>query len=363
MTSLNTKSVTLKLTSGQKALRVLIVPDCRSVNPYQDLLARSLEVQGTKVFFSQGYRRILPLFRETIQPSSEIDVLHLHWISPFIKGKSRFIRTLYAAKFLIDVMLVKRSGIRVVFPNLEQWVRRKLASLVDRIIVLNQATLKDLAQEFHFDQSKAVMIAHGHYRDVYPPAICQLEARKKLNLPTHGRLFLTLGLLRAYKGIETLLETWRENQSIFANCTLVIAGKASPAYAEKLQHMIAELPNVVLIPEFIEDDRIHLFFSAASIVVLPYKKILNSGSLILAMSYGVPVIAPGIGSISEYLGDANSLLFCPDEKQGLLKAMQQSLHTDLEQLSQNTIEACDRLDWNEIGRSTKQFYQCPVRRF
>jgi glycosyltransferase involved in cell wall biosynthesis len=97
---------------------------------------------------------------------------------------------------------------------------------------------------------------------------------------------------------------------------LVIAGEAKSSYAAKLQEKIAAVKNVALIPEFIPNDRIHLFFSAASVVVLPYQKVLNSGSLILSMSYGLPTIAPNLSSIAEYLETATQLLYAPEDEQG-----------------------------------------------
>lgn len=351
-------------TSPEKS--ILIMPDGRSANPYQTLLARSIEKTGAIVSFAEGYRRGLPLFREVL--AQRPDVLHLHWILPYLKGKSCWIRTVYAAKFLLDVLFVKLTGVRVVwtvhnrithdtpFPKLEQWVRRNLAKLVDRIILHNRSTLEELAQEYQFPLHKATVIPHGHYREVYSERISSLEARKALNLPTTGTIFLSLGLLRPYKGVETLIETWVNNQAAFSNCTLVIAGKASPTYSETLQSKIAECSNVILIPEFIEDDRIHLFFSAASIAVLPYKQVLNSGSLILAMSYGLPVIAPRLESIAEYLETADCLLFEPNDDQGLFKAMKLSTESNLDELSQTTIAQCNHLDWYKIGQDTHTVY-------
>lgn len=347
-------------------ISVLIMPDGRSANPYQTLLARSIKETGATVSFAQGYRRGFPLFREVL--AQRPNVLHLHWILPYLKGKSRWSKTAYAAKFLLDVMLVKLAGVRVIwtvhnrsshdapFPKLEQWMRRNLARLVDRMILHNRSTLEELAAEYHFPPYKATVIPHGHYREIYPAQISSVEARKALNLPTTGTIFLSLGLLRPYKGIDTLIETWANHREVFSNCTLVIAGKASPQYTATLRSKIAALPNVVLIPEFIEDDRIHLFFSAASIVALPYKTVLNSGSLILAMSYGLPVIAPRLNSIAEYLGIADCLLFDPQDEHGLLNAMKLGTEIELNELQQATIAQCDQLDWCKIGQHTHQVY-------
>lgn len=347
---------------------VLMLPDCRAANPYQALLAEALAAQGWQVLFPQGYRRGLPLFRAVLQARSPVAVLHIHWITPYLKGTTRLTFILYCLKFLLDVLLVKGLGVRIIwtihnqipheaaFPQLERWVRRNLARWVDRIILHNRATSDELAREFHFPLEKAVVIPHGHYRTVYRPAVTQAAARQALNLPVTGPIFLNLGLLRPYKGIESLLQVWREHSAQYPDSTLLIAGKANPLYAQKLQDMIADLPNVVLVPEFIATDRLHLFFSAATAVVLPYQKVLNSGSLILAMSYGLPVIAPRQGSLCEYLGEASALLFDPADQQGLLTALQKSLQVDLQHLSQLTAKACDRLDWSDLGKSTSQVY-------
>jgi glycosyltransferase involved in cell wall biosynthesis len=355
-----------------KSLSVLMLPDNRQANPYQALLAESLEKQGVKVRFPQGYRRGLPLFREVVLARQQYELVHLHWILPYVKGKKQWIKAFYAIKFLLDIALIKLFGVKVVwtihnrvnhesaFPQLEWWVRRNVARLADRIILHNQATLELIAQEYQFSPQKASVILHGHYRDVYHPSIDTFLARKELGLPLDGQIFLNLGLLRPYKGIEALLNVWIEHQEKFNGHTLLIAGKASEAYATTLRQRIKDsgVNGIILIPEFIEDNRIHLFFSAASIVVLPYQNILNSGSLILAMSYGLPIIAPKLGSIPEYLGFANELLYEPDDDFGLLNAMKTSLHIEHHQLTRSVIEACDRLDWVSVGKDTFKLYSC-----
>jgi beta-1,4-mannosyltransferase len=348
---------------------VLMLPDNRDANPYQALLAKSLKANGVDVNFSSGYRRVLPLLREVIASSRRDNIIHLHWIVPYLKGKHRLLKTIYAIKFLLDVALVKLAGVKIIwtihnrvnhesrFPGIELWVRRNLVKLVDGIILHNHATVEAIAQEYQFSPQKASVILHGHYRDIYQSPVTQSIARQKLNLPPQGYIFLNLGLLRAYKGIETLIDIWSQNQDVFLGHTLLIAGKAESNYASQLQQKIADIKGIVLIPEFIDEADIHLFFSAATVVVLPYQNILNSGSLILAMSYGLPVIAPRIGSIPEYLGNADKLLYQPDDSFGLFKSLEMSLKTDLQQLSQDAIKACDRLDWQMIANTTQLAYK------
>jgi glycosyltransferase involved in cell wall biosynthesis len=93
-------------------------------------------------------------------------------------------------------------------------------------------------------------------------------------------------MIRPYKGIENLLQVWQANQTSFQNHTLLIAGKPlDTAYEQKIAALITKSSNTILQANFIPSDLMHLYFSAADVVVLPFTQILTSGSLILPMSY------------------------------------------------------------------------------
>lgn len=356
-------------------MNVLMMPDYRMDNPYQTLLANALQAEGVVVYFPQGYRRVLPIWRAIRQQPVAIAVLHLHWVNPYLKGSNWLTRLVYSIKFLLDVLMVRLSGVRVVwtvhnrishetrFPRLEQWTQRMLTHLANRLIVHHQSALNELVQSYRLDQSRVEVIPHGHYREAYGAAINALEARRLLNLPLTGRLYLHLGMLRPYKGIEHLLQVWQEQKSILEGNTLVIAGKPLDAgYGEELGRQAA-LAGAILHSGFVERDRIPLYFSAADVVVLPFKAILTSGSLILAMSYGKPVIAPRTDTIVETLGAADWLLYDPQDEQGLLYALKDSTQIDLDGLSRLMMQECDRLDWRYIAKETQQTYRARFKRY
>jgi glycosyltransferase involved in cell wall biosynthesis len=355
-------------TKNLEPLKVLMMPDYRQDNPYQYLLAKALETERIPVIFPAGYRRVLPILRAVKDNSG--NVLHLHWLSPYLKGKSWLPKSIYSFKFLVDIWLTRLMGVKVVwtihnrvshncqFSGMELWLRKSLAKLVDRIIVHNSSTLDYLERDWKIDRAKIRVIPHGHYRDAYIPAISQDLARQQLNLPLNGRIYLNLGMLRPYKGIESLLEVWKNNRDLFKEHTLLIAGKAlDESYSLKLAKLAESIPGVILHSDFIPNDRIHLFFSAADVVVLPFTNILTSGSLILAMSYGKPVIAPQEAGIIEVLGNANDLLYNSQETTGLLKALEKSIDINLDELTQKVVKNCDRLDWSLIALKTRQVYQ------
>lgn len=351
-------------------LHVLMMPDYRQDNPYQSLLATAIEQNDVGVSFPIGYRRVFPIFRAAINQPEPVNIIHLHWLESYIKGKNLITKYFYAIKFLIDILLVRLLGIKLIwtihnqldhdtkFPRLELWTRKILVKLANRLIVHNQSTLEIVSRQYQFTPSHGSVIAHGHYRNFYGSPIDKFQARQQLNLPLEKRIYLHLGMIRPYKGIENLLQVWQNNQNILEDCLLLIAGKSlNQEYGQKIAERVAQLNNVIFYDNFIADSKIHLFFSAVDIVVLPYRNILTSGSAILAMSFGKPIIAPKMGSLPEILGQANTLLYNPEDKQGLETAIYRSRDSNLEELSKLVVTACDNLGWQEIAEKTVEAYK------
>jgi beta-1,4-mannosyltransferase len=350
-------------------MQVLMMPDYRADNPYQTLLSDALQQAGGTVQFPIGYRRVLPIYRAIKISPEPIAVLHLHWLDQYLKGNNIFVKLVYCLKFLIDILFTRWAGVRVIwtihnvvshnakFPHLELWTQQLLVKLIDCAIVHHTTAVDETCQSYKLLPSKVAVIPHGHYRDVYQPAIAQSIARQQLGLPESGKIYLNLGMLKPYKGIEHLLQLWKQ-QAILGDSILLIAGKAwDDVYGQSLIEQASVAENIILQNTFIEDNQIHLYFSAADVVVLPFERILTSGSLILAMSYGKPIIAPRLSSIPETIGAADWLLYDPTEEQALLYAIKESTQVDLKALGQLTYEMCDRLDWGAIAQKTLQIYQ------
>ncbi|MDX2212478.1 MAG: glycosyltransferase [Oculatellaceae cyanobacterium bins.114] len=359
---------------NSESINVLTMPDYRVDNPYQMLLEKALVKQGVTVKFPWGYRRVFPIFRMATDSKHfqhSFEVLHLHWISPYFKGDG-WVKVIYALKFLLDIWMTRLAGIGIVWTvhnrishdsnalNVELWARRILVKLVDRVILHNYSVVEAIAQDYQFNPAKAVVIPIGHYKAVYQPPIEPMAARRALGLPLTGLIYLNQGMLRPYKGVEQLLEVWHNTPEMQDN-TLVIAGKPlDETYGTSIAQLASHSSNVRLYPHFIEDDQMHLFFSAADIVVLPFTTILTSSSLIVAMSYGKPVVAPKLGGIPETIGHADQLLYNPEELDGLQRALVKSTHIDLKALSQQVQQECDRLNWDDIGEKTKQLYKTVI---
>lgn len=356
------------LNHKKNKIQVLMMPDYRQDNPYQELLANSLKGEGMEVNFPQGYRRVFPIYRAIMTQVEPIDILHLHWLNLYLKGQSWLVKCFYSVKFLLEIWLIHQTGKKIIwtvhnviphntkFPRLERWTRRWFVKMVNQIIIHNDSSLESIIQAYQLDQTKVNVIPHGNYCPLYKKPISKEEARKILGYPQQGRLYLSFGMMRPYKGLEYLLDTWEKSK----NCedTLAIVGQARghPEYGLTLAQRAEKIKGTIVQEGYVEDELIHIYYSAADVVILPFQKILTSGSLILAMSFGKPIIAPRFPSIAETLGTANWLLYDPEEEQGLLKAIQKSKEVDLEELSELVNKKCESLNWDNVGNKTSQLY-------
>lgn len=105
--------------------------------------------------------------------------------------------------------------------------------------------------------------------------------------------------------------------------------------------------RILLFPNYIPNDQIQYFINAADLIVLPFKKINNSGSLILALGFNKCVLAPSFPQIVELKEKyAKDLLITYNGNLDVKKldlALKQSLNTspkelpDFEDLEPNNV--------------------------
>jgi glycosyltransferase involved in cell wall biosynthesis len=103
-------------------------------------------------------------------------------------------------------------------------------------------------------------------------------------------VFLCFGGLRAYKNIDLLLDAFAELAT--GDVALIIAGLAHDAkIAQRVRKAAAMDPRIKARLELIPASDVPDLFAAADVAVLPRSDGGTSGSLVLALDMGVPVIA------------------------------------------------------------------------
>jgi glycosyltransferase involved in cell wall biosynthesis len=163
-------------------------------------------------------------------------------------------------------------------------------------------------------------------------------------------------------GVPELIEAFKliKDRSI----QLVIAGKTYPDEVEqKIRVQIEGHENIHFHPGFVPDQQIQVFMNASDVVVLPYRNILTSGGVILAMSFAKACIAPRKCCLGEVLDNSGAFLY--DLELEIIKSLETTIGLAIQNQSQlfcmgrYNRRKVEQWDWKLVARMTLNVYhQC-----
>jgi beta-1,4-mannosyltransferase len=281
-----------------RPMKILFAPDWRAGVPYQTLLADALVRRGANVRFLQGYKRVLPLSR--LLRDQDCDILHLHWPEAYYPRRGDALDLFRTARFPYDLdratqntaLVTTAHNFHVHDRAAEKLVGRNVrhANRKSRIVFAHSVGAKQkLVQAFGLDPSLVRVIPHGDLSVAMRHPVSQAEARHQLGLGD-GKLALMFGAVKPYKGLEDVIAWWQEAQPPIK---LAIVGRpASDGYATHISRTIGDTSQILSRFEFLSDDALSLWLSAADVVISNYREIFTSGAASLARSYGVPLLLP-----------------------------------------------------------------------
>lgn len=344
------------------------MPVPRAGNPYQSQLARGLAAHGVRVRTGRGYRQPLP-FVQAVLNGPRPAVFHLHWTQPYLYWpRSGRISRVLAWRLVLQLRLLRRLGLRIAWTvhnigaherrddDLERRVSRRIAALCDVLIVHCEAARERVADELALPverRDRVIVVPHGHYRDAYPGQVSRAEARRRLGLRDRERVLLLFGAMRAYKGAIELLDAFSRIDD--PNARLVVAGAP---FTDRLRRQIAAAAardaRVIARLQFVPDQDVPTLLRAADVAVVPFRDVLTSGSVVLAMSFGLAVVAPRLGCLPETIAEDGGLLYDPALPGSLEDALREALAADVEGMGQRNLERISAFPWQLVAEQTIQ---------
>lgn len=357
--------------ASPQALTVLTPSFESAGNPYLSCLWGAVQRQGVTV---QPYEPRRPLAELKADPRRG-DILHLHWIQGFCKYDPA--RPLASWRLLLgslrNLRYLQSQGVSIVwtvhnsrshdaaFPWPEELFRWALAHLCDEVLVMSEYGRQELGKKYGRWQ-RVHCVPHGHYIGAYPHTLSREEARSRLGLQPQQRVLLHLGHIKPYKGVDELLRCFRAIED--PEAVLVIAGACDEALGEAIAAQAAADSRVRLHLDFVADAAVQVYLAAADWVVLPYRRILNSGSALLALSFGRPVVVPQRGALPELITDGEQgLCYGPDAD--LTLALGRALATPRDRWQrycEQALEQAQRYDWEPIGAQLCDIYRQAIAR-
>ncbi len=201
-----------------------------------------------------------------------------------------------------------------------------LSCFINNNVIVLEQTLADRLHRLGVPYDKIKTIEHGVDKNV--PSINKYQAAKTLGLQ-NKKIFLVFGFITWYKGTDLIIKAFknllRENPELKSQVQLVIAGGPNPHhlhekhYQQFIRNISREIKgqNNITLTGFVPEKKISLYFSAADLVVLPYRTLMSSsGPLSLALSFAKPLLVSKVIAPLLRNGHAFSekeILFDPEE--------------------------------------------------
>jgi len=334
-------------------------------NPYLRLLYEHLAREGFAVV-----ERPRLTARWLVRNRGRVAFLHFHWPEGLYRagrGPVALRGLLSWAKLgllAIRILAARVCGYRIVWTIHQLYPherdgrgRDRLGSLLlgwssSLLIAHEHATAARARTELPGAARRVAVIPHGSYVGVYPRGRERAAIRRELGLPGDAFVFLCFGELRQYKGIELVLAAFAALPAPAVR--LVIAGHAKDAeVAAAVRRGAAADPRVVPRLGFVAEQRVAELYGACDAAVVSRRDGGTSGSLLLAASLGVPVVAADLPAYREVLGDDAGWYFAAGDPGSLAAALAEAASApDAAARGRNALAIAEGRSWAAIAAAT-----------
>ena len=292
---------------------------------------------------------------------SGISIYHFHifYTNVLVLFNLLFVKILFGKVVLTvhDVSSFSNSSNRSI-------IRKLIYKLTDRIITHNEFSRLEILN-INSNLSFCIsIIPHGNYTPFINIQYDKVKSREQLGIPNNSRVLLFFGMIKKVKGLEVLLSSLNGVIKQNPDILLVIAGKPWENDFSSYQKIIDEnnLSEYILLhTKFVPQEDVEHYYCASDLVVLPYKKIYQSGVLMMTLSYERPALVSDLPPLKEIISDnENGFLFKTENVSDLTAKLNSILSDDglMEEVRVKGAELINtKYDWGEIGRQTKQAYQ------
>lgn len=326
-------------------------------------------IWGKSASWLRGVRYLKGLVRTLIHAKRRsTNVVHLHF---FHVGALESLTVILSRLFFMKVVTTVHDVESFKPGGRSRFFRSISYGLSTFLIVHNKVSSRELINKCNVNPSKVKIIGHGSYLGLVESKIDKTLARSLLGLPSiDKKIILFFGQIKEVKGLDVLLHAFSKCRSSIDPCSLVIAGKVWKDSFDKYINIIESERIQGFVDcriRYIPDSEVSAYYSAADLIVLPYKKIYQSGVLLMAMSYGTPVLASDIPGMCEVIDSGrNGYLFKSEDVAALSDAIV-DLISDPESMAAMAEEALldmkNEYSWETIGTKLASVYlECILKR-
>ena len=207
--------------------------------------------------------------------------------------------------------LARRQGIRVVSildnviphePHFwDKWLIRYFVRSIDHFVAMSDSVKRDCERFLPRTTKARVMLCPHPLYDNFGQPVPQAEAQQQLGLNPDYRYLLFFGFIRDYKGLDLLMHAFADPRLRHYRVKLIVAGEFynnAEQYAQ-LEKQLGLEGEIVWHTQFIPNDQVRIYFSAADLIVQPYKTATQSGVTQVAYHFSKPMLVTNVGGLAE----------------------------------------------------------------
>lgn len=223
----------------------------------------------------------------------------------------------------------------------------------DYFIVQSEAVEKDLLR--YFPNAKYKKTPHPVY-NIFGSALPKTDARQLLGISLK-KVILYFGYVRPYKGLPILIDAMKELSDVL----LLVIGEFYDNEAN-YRNQVKELgleARIRFVANYIPNDQVRLYFSAADVVVLPYLSATQSGITQIAYNFNKPVIATNVGGLAEVvIHKKTGYIVPPNDPHALAAAIEQFYTEDREtEFAANVRKEKNKYTWESLVDAIEKLAQ------
>jgi glycosyltransferase involved in cell wall biosynthesis len=167
---------------------------------------------------------------------------------------------------------------------------------------------------------------------------------------------LYFGLVREYKGVDVLLEAFRD----VPDAELWVVGRPLGVSMERL-HRLAPPGRVRFVERYVSDAELPAFFRRADVLALPHRSVDVSGVLFAGLAFGKAMVLSDVGGFRELVEDHGAGRLVPPGDPEALGAALVELLADREQRraleGRAAAAAAGPYSWDRIAEQTLAVYR------
>jgi glycosyltransferase involved in cell wall biosynthesis len=239
------------------------------------------------------------------------DMLVFTWWNPFFGFIVKTIASEFKRRAKKPVVIIAENVISHEGRWIDVFLTKIALQTADRFLVLSKVVEEGIKKLYpRIKVFRSSLPIYDCYQT--QEQLTQHQAQQRLGLEGKN-VILFFGYIRQYKGLMNIIEALPLIRKQINNAHLLVVGEFydnPQPYLDTIKRL--GLGNyITIINKFVANEVVHLYFTAANVVVLPYNEATQSGILSITYGFAKPVVVTDVGGLAELVDDGKSGFIVP----------------------------------------------------